>query len=113
MNLGALPRTATLAIILAAGMTTSGAAQRADTEENPYGMMEGMGGEKTEMHGHRGMMRPHIMGKIMFAIADTNGDGALSFDEVSAIHKRVFDAADANKDGKLTREEIQAFIRGE
>jgi Ca2+-binding EF-hand superfamily protein len=61
------------------------------------------------MHGHRGM-RPRIMGKIFFAIADTNGDGALSFEEVTAIHKRVFDAADANKDGKLTPEEIQAFI---
>ncbi len=111
MNLGALPRTAILAIVLAAGMTTSGAAQRADTEEESYGTMEGMGGEKTEMHGHRGM-RPHLMGKIIFAIADTNGDGALSFEEVTAIHKRVFDAADANKDGKLTPEEIQAFIRG-
>jgi len=110
MNLGALPRTAILAIILAAGMTTGGAAQRADPEENPYGMMEGMG-ERTGMHGHRGM-RAHMMMKIMFAVADTTGDGALSFDEVSAIHKRVFDSADANKDGKLTREEIQAFVRG-
>ena len=49
--------------------------------------------------------------KIMFAIADTNGDGALSFDEVTALHKRIFDRIDANRDGKVTPEEIQAFFR--
>ena len=50
------------------------------------------------------------MMKVMFAIADTNGDGGLSFDEVSAIHKRIFDRVDANKDGKVTAEEAQAFM---
>jgi hypothetical protein len=55
--------------------------------------------------GMRGMMRA-----LMFAIADTNGDGGLSFDEVSAIHKRNFDWVDANKDGKVTVEEAQAFM---
>lgn len=59
-----------------------------------------------------GKMRGHMM-KIMFAIADTNGDGALSFDEVTAIHKRIFDLIDANKDGKVTPEEIQAFMQGQ
>jgi len=49
--------------------------------------------------------------KVMFAIADTNGDGALSFEEVKAVHKRIFDRVDANKDGKVTPEEIQIFIR--
>jgi hypothetical protein len=49
--------------------------------------------------------------KIIFAIVDTNGDGALSFDEIMAVHKRVFDVIDANKDGKVTMEELQAFIR--
>jgi Ca2+-binding EF-hand superfamily protein len=47
----------------------------------------------------------------MFAIADTDGDGALSFQEVEAIHKRVFDTIDANKDGKVTPEEVQAFLQ--
>lgn len=64
-----------------------------------------------------GMMQPRMMGmprhmmKIMFAIADANGDGALSFDEVTAIHKRIFDRVDANKDGKVTPEEAQAFMQ--
>ncbi|OWV99818.1 EF-hand domain-containing protein [Rhizobium sp. R693] len=67
------------------------------------------------------MMKPGMMGdsypinmrgqmmKIMFVIADTDGDGALSFEEVTAIHKRIFDRVDANKDSKVTLEEMQAF----
>ncbi|CAN7752533.1 EF-hand domain-containing protein [Ensifer adhaerens] len=51
------------------------------------------------------------MMKIMFAVADVDGDGALSFDEVTTIHKRIFETADANKDGKVTPEEMQAFMR--
>jgi hypothetical protein len=57
----------------------------------------------TQMHGH--------MIKIMFAIADTDGDGALSFEEIAAIHKRIFDKVDANKDGKVTSEEMQTFMQ--
>jgi Ca2+-binding EF-hand superfamily protein len=55
-------------------------------------------------------MRGHMM-KIMFAVADADGDGALSFGEVTAIHKRIFDGVDANKDGKVTTDELQAFMR--
>jgi hypothetical protein len=66
-----------------------------------HGMMGGM-----PMMGPRG----HMM-KVMFAIADTNGDGALSFEEVTAVHKRIFDRVDANKDGKVTVEEMQTFMR--
>lgn len=64
----------------------------------------------------QGMMGPgmgmggHSM-KMMFIIADTDGDGALSFEEATAVHKRIFDAADADKDGKATREELQNFMR--
>ncbi|ANL36870.1 hypothetical protein AMC89_PB00178 (plasmid) [Rhizobium phaseoli] len=65
------------------------------------GMMGGM-----PMMGMRGSMM-----KIMFAVADTDGDGALSFEEVTAVHKRIFDSVDANKDGKVTTEEMQAFWR--
>jgi Ca2+-binding EF-hand superfamily protein len=50
--------------------------------------------------------------KIMFAIADADGDGALSFEEISTIHRRIFDAVDADKDGKVTPEEMQTFMRG-
>ena len=73
-------------------------------------MMGGMMGpgmmRQTPMMGMHG----HAM-KIMFAIADTDGDGALSFEEVTVIHKRIFDSVDANKDGKVTVEEIHAFTR--
>ncbi|RDL47568.1 hypothetical protein BLJAPNOD_05664 [Ensifer sp. M14] len=66
-----------------------------------YGMMGGM----------RPNMMPGHMMKIMFVIADVDGDGALSFEEVTTIHKRIFDKVDANKDAKVTPEEMQAFIR--
>jgi hypothetical protein len=70
-----------------------------------------------------GMMHPGMMGgmptmgmrgpmiKVIFAIADTDGDGALSFEEVMAIHKRVFDKVDANRDGEVTPAEVQTFMR--
>ncbi len=68
------------------------------------GMMGGMRG--MPMMGPRG----HMM-KVMFAIVDTNGDGGLSFEEVTAVHKRIFERVGGNKDGKVTREEIQTFMR--
>jgi len=90
-----------------------------------HGMMaQGMMGQG--MGGHSmmsGMMRPGVMSgmpmmgrrghmmKVMFAIAGTSGDGALSFDEVATIHKRIFDRVDSDKDGRVTIEEVQAFIR--
>lgn len=75
---------------------------------------EGRGGMMAGMMG-AGMMQPSMAGtipmmKIMFAVADANGDGGLSFEEVMAMHKRVFDAADSNKDGKVTQVEMQAFF---
>jgi hypothetical protein len=73
------------------------------------GMM-GQGMQGMMGRGTMGMPGPAPM-KIFFAIADANGDGGLSFDEVTAIHKRIFDRVDANKDGKATPEEIQAFMR--
>ena len=68
------------------------------------GMM-GAGMGQVRMMGHG-----HAM-KIMFAIADGDGNGALSFDEVSALHRRIFDAVDADDSGEVTREEIQSFMR--
>jgi hypothetical protein len=73
-------------------------------------MQPGMMGAMPMMgHGMMGMHR-HMM-KIMFAIADADGDGGLSFQEVTTIHKRVFDVVDVNKDGKVTPEELQSFMR--
>jgi hypothetical protein len=69
----------------------------------------GMGGMGTDgMSPIRGSA--HVM-KVMFAVADANGDGGLSFDEITAVHKRIFDRVDANKDGKVTIDEIQSFMR--
>lgn len=77
----------------------------------PEGMMDGGGMDEGMMGGRmRGPMHGP-MTKVMFAIADTNGDGMLSFEEIMALHKRIFDAMDANRDGKLTLEEIQTFTR--
>ncbi len=91
-----------------------------------HGMMGGMMGQGPGMMGpgmgqgmmgqFPGMMGPGMMGmrgqmmKVIFAIADANGDGGLSFEEMTAIHKRIFDSMDANKDGKVVPEEVQSFM---
>jgi hypothetical protein len=90
------------------GMGQGMMGQGSGTQSGQQGMMGGMPmgrmrGQMAGMHGH-GM-------RIMFAIVDANGDGALSFDEVMIIHKRIFDQVDANKDSKVTPEERQAFMR--
>jgi hypothetical protein len=54
-------------------------------------------------------MRGHMM-KFMFAVADADGDNALSFDEVTTIHKRIFDKVDGDKNGKVTQEEMRSFM---
>jgi hypothetical protein len=60
----------------------------------------------------RGMMSP-TMTRIMIVLADTNGDGQLSLEEVQAVHARIFKAADADKDGRLTADEVQKFMQGQ
>lgn len=86
-------------------------AEQPDQSEMPDAMMGG-GGHR--MMGRMGMgpMRGQMM-KIMFAVADTDGDGALSFEEVMAVHKRIFDTVDANKDGKVTLDEMRTFMQGQ
>ncbi|MBD9649918.1 hypothetical protein JVX98_31250 (plasmid) [Ensifer sp. PDNC004] len=105
------------AVLLSTSPTLSLAQQppAENRDEQPaYEMMPGamMGGGWNRFRGYMrpGMMHGPMM-KIMFAVADVNGDGALSFDEITAIHKRIFDAVDVNKDGKVTSEEIQGFMR--
>ena len=74
------------------------------------GMM-GMGMERPGMMGmgggHFRMMMP-----MMMAMMDTNNDGALSLEEVQAVHARMFTFIDKNKDGKVTLDEVQAAFRG-
>ncbi|MBW0368038.1 EF-hand domain-containing protein [Ensifer adhaerens] len=80
------------------------------SEMMPGAMMEGRQHGMMVGRMRQGMMQGHTL-KIMFAVADNDGDGALSFEEVTAIHKRIFDKVDANKDGKVTPEEVQGFMR--
>ncbi|MBX5153921.1 EF-hand domain-containing protein [Rhizobium lentis] len=105
--------------------SSQGASPSGTEEMNGQGQetMPGSGMMPGGMMGRGMMMQPGMTGgmppmsmrgqmmKIMFAIADTDGDGALSFEEVTAIHKRIFDSVDANRDGKVTPEEMQAFWR--
>jgi hypothetical protein len=132
MTLNALLRAAALVAILATGATTGAAAQTTTADPHHPGVTPaqatpaapgGMAGQGQGMQpGQPGMMSPGMMGrgmmgmhghtmKIMFAIADADSDGALSFEEVTAIHKRIFDSVDANNDTKVTAEELQAFMR--
>ncbi|AWM25985.1 calcium-binding EF-hand-containing protein [Sinorhizobium fredii USDA 205] len=89
-------------------------ADRPDMQRDD-GMRDGRRGERMRdrmRHGEmmrRGMMHRQMM-KIMFAITDADNDGALSFEEISTIHKRIFDKVDVNRDGKVTPEEIQAYF---
>ncbi|WP_376766641.1 EF-hand domain-containing protein [Rhizobium leguminosarum] len=125
MSMFRLPTITMLALLGAVGAMGIASAQTkrsdpAQSEEKPAAegseMMPGMMGRNmmsSDMNeGMRmmGPMRGHMM-KIMFVIADTDGDGAISFEELTAIHKRVFDAIDANNDGKVTPEEMQAFMQ--
>ena len=93
----------------------TGAAPPAAQPGQPSMMRPGMMGPGMMGQGmmrHEPMMgrRGHAM-KVMFAIADADGDGALSFEEVTVIHRRIFDSVDADDDGKVTAEEVQAFLR--
>lgn len=127
MTLTTLSRT--LATIIAAIVSTGAVAQTAAPDpHHPATPTQAMppaqpGGAGAQGQGGQGMMQSGMMGampmmrmrghmmKIMFAIADTNGDGGLSFEEVSAVHKRIFDRVDSNKDGKVTPDETREFMR--
>lgn len=64
------------------------------------------GDRHSRMPGHGGIMR------IIFAMMDTDGDGALALQEVQDAHARIFKHMDADDNGKVTPEEIAAFFRG-
>jgi Ca2+-binding EF-hand superfamily protein len=61
--------------------------------------------------GGRGTGNP-IMMRMIFALIDTDGDGAIELQEFQAAHERLFKAMDTNKDGRLTLEEMQTFMQG-
>jgi hypothetical protein len=78
--------------------------ERADRKDGRGHRGEG-DGPKGGMGGHAGLMR------LMIILADTDGDGALSLEEVQAVHARIFKAVDADGDGRATLEEMQSFLR--
>jgi hypothetical protein len=82
------------------------------------GMGQGMMGQSMmsrmmQSGGGMRMMGMHgpIM-RIMFAVADANGDGGLSMEEISTVHRRIFESVDSNKDGKVTPQEMDTFMHG-
>ena len=68
-------------------------------------------GPQGQMGGGMGPLA--MMVPMMMAMADTNGDGALSAEEHQAVHNRMFNYLDSNKDGTLTPQEVQSALRGE
>ena len=66
------------------------------------------------VRGQGGMMGadPHMRLRMMMILMDTDGDGALSLEEVQAVHARFFRAIDADDDERVTLEEVRAFMRG-
>ncbi|WP_245489230.1 EF-hand domain-containing protein [Rhizobium ruizarguesonis] len=122
MSMFRLPTITLLALLGAMGIASAQtkspdlAQSEAKPEAEGSEMMPGMMGRNMMSSGMSegmrmmGPMHDHMM-KIMFVIADSDGDGAISFEELTAIHKRVFDAVDANNDGKVTPEEMQSFMQ--
>lgn len=71
-------------------------------------------GDGMQRGGWDGMMGPGMMGPgMMLIVMDTDGDGALSVEEMNAVHGRMFSAMDADGDGRLTPEEMENFMHGE
>jgi hypothetical protein len=103
------------------GYGKSGYDYMRDRMERPgghHGMghgMTGRGGMGHGMMGHGMMGGRDMMGglRMMMILMDTDGDGALSLEEVQAVHERFFRAIDTDGDGGVTAEEIRAFMRGD
>lgn len=72
------------------------------------------GGRMHDRDWRRGGMGPAMMHgagmRMMFAVVDADGDGALSLTEIQDFHGRIFKAVDGNGDGKLEMTELEAFF---
>jgi hypothetical protein len=120
MRYGALA-SASLALLIVAGGGATLAQDADDSDARGRGGYRHMwdedwGGRGMMGRGMMGMMGPGMMGpgmmQMMFVMMDTDSDGAVSFEEMQAVHKRMFDLVDGNKDAKVTVEEMRAFMRG-
>jgi hypothetical protein len=60
----------------------------------------------------RGMRHKGMHMRVVMILMDSDGDGALSLEEVQAGHAKIFKAIDADKDGKVTPTEVEMFFRG-
>jgi hypothetical protein len=113
-----------VASLLVLGQTSISNAQESSAnpmmgQGQPYAGSSMMGYGKGGMMGHGmggmggpAMMRPGLT-RMMVVMMDTDGDGALSLEEVQSVHARIFKAMDADKNGKVTLEEIQQFFHGQ
>jgi hypothetical protein len=114
----------TAALILAYGATAApaqgpitGQPAQAQTQQAP-GASDGGGGYgrwhmlRGGFTGGPGMTHNPIMMRMIFALMDTDGDGAISLQEFQNAHERIFKAMDSNKDGRLTLEELETFMHG-
>ncbi|WP_299365321.1 hypothetical protein [uncultured Paracoccus sp.] len=108
-----------LAILVASSFALAAVgANAAQHDQDQSGVMADGGGQPGGMMGQGGMMgrggMSHaMMLKMMVALADTNNDGALSLEEVQAVHARMFNMADGDGNGQITMEEIQGFMQGD
>ncbi|MEW9835159.1 EF-hand domain-containing protein [Mesorhizobium marinum] len=71
------------------------------------------GGRMGPGDGMRSAMMHGAGMRIMFAVMDADGDGALSLAEIQDFHGRIFKAVDKNGDGKVEMAEIESFFHGD
>ena len=91
----------------------------AEEQEAPTAKMTGedmMGHAGQDMMGHgmmrSGMKRHGMHMRVVMILMDTDGDGALSLEEVQTAYAKIFKVIDADKNGKVTPTEAEMFFRG-
>ena len=117
-NLGIKPKKVTsmkalYLTLIASGVLMASSIARADGCPPAQGMIgQGMMGQGMGMGRGMGMMGPSQGMHVLMILMDTDGDGALSLEEIQAAHAKIFKAVDTDKNGKATLEEIQTFFGG-
>ena len=88
--------------------------ERRDGDRGHHGSRTDRAGmpDGRERSGRRGGMMHGARMRLVFAIVDADGDGALSLNEVQDFHGRIFRAVDEDEDGLAEMEEIESFFHG-